>query len=133
MVVLVFEPGLSNNGSWFWIEVQWNYTGAELTPTLVRHRYRYDTPALAGSESLRGYRQALVTVTPQAGEQLTALSLQDESWAYSSFGSWLDVAIASPVLAACSLAQPLACCGAAPSINPRGTTSKKRCCAPTSA
>jgi hypothetical protein len=98
LVVLVFEPGLNNNGNWFWIEAQWNFIGAELTPTLVRHRYRYDTPALAGTESLRGYRQALVTVTPQPGQQLTALSLQDESWAYSSLGSWLDVAIASPVL-----------------------------------
>ena len=60
---------------------------------------------ISGTESLRGYRQALVTVTPQPGQQLTALNLQDESWAYSSLGSWLDVAIASPVLSALQIGE----------------------------
>jgi hypothetical protein len=105
MVVLVFEPGLNNNGGWWWLEVQWNYTGADLTPTRVRHRYSYDSPALVGSESVRGYRQALVTVTPQQGEQLTALSLQSESWSNSTLGSWLDVAIASPLLSALQIGE----------------------------
>jgi hypothetical protein len=44
-------------------------------------------------------------VTPQPGQQLTALSLQDESWASSSLGSWLDVAIASPVLSALQIGE----------------------------
>ncbi|MFM7311944.1 MAG: hypothetical protein ACKO0M_02055 [Cyanobium sp.] len=104
-VVVIFEPALHNNGSWFWMEIQWQFTAINLAPTLVRHRYSYDNPVLVGSESARGYRQALVTVTPQAGQQLSALSLQDESWANSSLGCWLDVAIASPVLAALQIGE----------------------------
>ena len=104
-VVLVFEQALHNNGSWFWLDVQWQFTAINLAPTLVRHRYSYDNPLLVGSESARGYRQALVTVTPQQGQQLSALSLQDESWANTSLGCWLDVAIASPVLTALQIGE----------------------------
>ena len=61
------------------------------------HLYSYD--AFKGTESERGYRQAIVTVTPQAGQDLTALNLQKK---YSQTGlnsyspGWLDIRMSGP-------------------------------------
>ncbi|MFN9933341.1 MAG: hypothetical protein ACK55R_10315 [Cyanobacteriota bacterium] len=96
-VVLLFEPALSIQGGW-WLEIHWLYLDAVLSPTLVRHTYRHDNPALAGSDCRRGYRQALLCLTPLPGEQLTALSLQNKVWEQRTFSAWLDVASAAPSL-----------------------------------
>lgn len=96
-VVLLFEPALYIEGGW-WLEIQWLYLDTALKPTLARHTYRHDDPALAGTDCRRGYRQALLTLTPLPGEQLTALSLQNKWWERRSSSAWLDVAIAAPSL-----------------------------------
>lgn len=106
MVAMVFDPPASNNGNWFSIEIRWRYTLAELVPTMVCHQYDYANPLLAGSESARGYRQAIVTLTPQRGQMLSALSLQDERDYRWRVAPWLDVAIAAPALNALQVGAP---------------------------
>ena len=98
-VVLLFEPALHIQGGW-WLEIQWLYLDTVLSPTLVRHTYRHDNPALAGSDCRRGYRQALLSLTPLPGEQLTALSLQNKAWEQRTTSAWLDLVIAAPFLQA---------------------------------
>jgi hypothetical protein len=97
-VMVVLDPPLWTSGIGYMFEIRWKYSTTELVPTVVRHRYVHDNPLLAGTETARGYRQAIVTVTPQAGQRLTALRLQDGPADPESSSSWLDVAIASPVL-----------------------------------
>jgi hypothetical protein len=48
---------------------------------------------------------ARLTETPLQEQHLGALSLQDESWANTSLGCWLDVAIASPLLSALQIGE----------------------------
>jgi len=66
-----------------------NYTSG----VQANHTYSYD--AFAGTETTRGYRQAIVTVMPQVGENLTSVSLQRRhsqfrnSTNYST--GWLDI------------------------------------------
>jgi hypothetical protein len=107
MVAMVFDPPASNNGNWFSIEIRWRYTLSELVPTMVCHQYDYANPHLAGSESARGYRQAIVTLTPQQGQTLSALSLQDDREYRWRVAPWLDVAIAAPALNALKVGPPL--------------------------
>lgn len=97
-VWVVFDPPLWQGPAGYMLELRWRFTTAELVPTFVRHAYDYSNPALVGTETTRGYRQAIVTVTPQPGQRLTALRLQDGPAEPNSISSWLDVAIASPVL-----------------------------------
>ena len=92
------DPPLWSDGVGSIFEVRWRYPTTQLVPTIVRHRYDHDNPLLAGTETPRGYRQAIVTLTPQAGQRLTALRLQDGYGDDESVSSWLDLAIASPVL-----------------------------------
>lgn len=62
------------------------------------HAYSYASPALDGSECSRGYKQALVSVFPQAGQTLTQLNFNVKHTAmnavsyYTTF--WLDLAVA---------------------------------------
>jgi surface protein len=64
--------------------------------TVAYKEYNYADIASTGESEL-GYRQAIITVTPQAGQNLTALSLQHRhnrtglNTAY--FPLWLDIAI----------------------------------------
>ncbi len=97
-VMVVLDPPLWTGGIGYMFEIRWKYATSQLVPTVVRHRYDHDNPLLAGTETDRGYRQAIVTVTPQAGQRLTALRLQDDLADDESISSWLDIAIASPVL-----------------------------------
>jgi len=67
--------------------------------TTAEHCYDSDdyTALGAGTDCSRGYRQALITITPQAGQQLTAVSCNHKHsqaglGAYRS--QWLDIAVA---------------------------------------
>ncbi len=69
--------------------------------TVAQHEYNYDTYDVGGNTLCsRGYKQAVVTVTPQAGQNLTALNLHQRHSAltvqYSS--GFLDIALASASL-----------------------------------
>ena len=69
------------------------------TGATAEHTYDYDDVDLAGTESSRGYKQAIVTVTPQAGQTLTCLYLhvkhsQVGLQKYSS--GFLDIAVNAP-------------------------------------
>ncbi|MEO4006949.1 BspA family leucine-rich repeat surface protein [Flavobacterium sp. CAU 1735] len=66
-----------------------NFTGA----TVAYHTYSYAD--FEGTESVRGYRQAIVTVTPQPGQNLMSVNLQQKHNQaglnlYYSTG-WLDI------------------------------------------
>ena len=65
------------------------------------HQYDYNSAAFNGTLSSRGYKQAIVTVTPQAGKTFTSLNLnlkhsQTGLQTYSS--GWLDILISGPSL-----------------------------------
>ena len=74
----------------------------------AEHQYNYATLTTTSTSNATvtsfGYKQAIVTVTPQAGQQLTALNLnvkhsQTGLQQYSS--GFVDIAIASPYLVDC--------------------------------
>ena len=75
--------------------------------TIVYHKFDYSAAVLVGTECSRGYRQAIVTVTPQAGQTLTSLTLtvkhnQSLLQAYSM--GWLDIDMSAPSLTTLALA-----------------------------
>lgn len=64
---------------------------------LASHTYTYSS--FAGTETTGGYRQAVVTVTPQSGQNLTNINLQRKHAqnglnAYST--GWLDIRMSAP-------------------------------------
>lgn len=69
-----------------------NYT----SNTIANHQHNYSS--FVGTECSRGYRQAIVTVTPQAGQNLTHLYLhQRHSSALVNYTNrWLDIKMSAP-------------------------------------
>jgi surface protein len=67
----------------------------------AQHVYSFDDPALDGTLSSRGYKQAVVTVTPQSGATFTGINLQLR---HSSMSAtiynvpWLDIAMGGAAL-----------------------------------
>jgi len=74
-----------------------NYT----TNTKASHKYTYSSIS-ASTLTSRGYKQVIVTVTPQAGQNLTSINLQQTftrtNLTTSGQIPWLDIAIAGPNL-----------------------------------
>ena len=70
--------------------------------TTAQHRYDSDSYAALGSgtDCSRGYRQAIITVTPQAGQHLTSISLdcRHNGTAAAYATQWLDVAVVGAYL-----------------------------------
>ena len=67
----------------------------------ANHLYDYANPALAGTECTRGYKQAIVTVTPQAGQAFTLINInkRHSQTGLGVYGTgWLDVAVAGASL-----------------------------------
>jgi len=77
---------------------------------VASHVYDFNNAALNGTLTSRGYKQAIVTVTPQAGQTFTMLNLDQRhptvhavaAVKYSS--QWLDIAIAGPSLNSLTIA-----------------------------
>ena len=71
------------------------------------HQYDYNNAALNGTLSSRGYKQAIVTVTPQAGQTFTSLNLNlkhNQSGLLQTYSSgWLDILISGPNLSSLTL------------------------------
>ena len=68
---------------------------------VAQHEYNYDTYDTGNSTLCsRGYKQAVVTVTPQAGQNLTALNLHQchSALAVQYSSGFLDIALASASL-----------------------------------
>jgi len=97
-VWLLLDPPLWPEGFTYSLQIRWRYSTAALVPAIVRHDYDHANPHLQGSETSWGFRQAIVSLTPQSGHRLTALTLQDGEAYPPSSSAWLEVAVASPVL-----------------------------------
>lgn len=68
--------------------------------------HKFDYSALAGTDCSRGYRQAIVTVIPQAGQLLTLVSFQkiySQSGLSSYSGQWLDISIVGSSISSLSV------------------------------
>jgi len=76
--------------------VDWGDGVTENVATNVKaqHTYTYSTIS-SGSLSARGYKQVLVRVTPQSGQNLTKIDLQQQNSILAKAHSmgWLDIAI----------------------------------------
>lgn len=79
-----------------------NYT----SNTVAQHTYSFDNFDVSGTTlTSEGYKQAIVIVTPQAGQNLTTFSLQQQhnnqlagTSNYRETSDWLDIAIAGSLL-----------------------------------
>ncbi|UUC46540.1 BspA family leucine-rich repeat surface protein [Flavobacterium cerinum] len=76
--------------------VDWGDGVVENYASGIQANHIYSYSAFPGTDSSRGYRQAIVTVTPQAGQSLTNINLQRKHTqaglgAYST--GWLDVRV----------------------------------------
>ena len=63
--------------------------------------HQYDYASIdSGTLSTRGYRQAVITITPQAGQNLTSLDFTARHAVFSAvtINNWLDVVISGPSL-----------------------------------
>ena len=68
------------------------------------HQYSYDD--FVGTESTKGYRQAIITVTPQLGHDLIDINLQkkhNQVGLVSYSTGWLDVTISAPNITSLSI------------------------------
>ena len=74
----------------------------------AEHTYNYADADLTDTSATLGYKQAVITITPQAGQSLTSLNLHLQHSAYSATGlgiyesGFLDVRIAGANLTALS-------------------------------
>lgn len=76
--------------------VDWGDGVTENVATGIKAQHTYTYSAISsGTLSTRGYKQVLVRVTPQAGQNLTTINLQQQNSILAKFHtvSWLDIAI----------------------------------------
>jgi len=84
------------------IQACWDWSETITEPVRIEHRYDYSSIS-ADTACSRGYRQVIVTITPQPGADLTLVDLSPR---HSSIGlghvscPWLDLAISLPKAAA---------------------------------
>ncbi len=80
------------------IQAHWQWGEPVIAPVTVEHRYDHDAIPLATYCS-RGYRQVIVTVTPQPGSDLTLLDLSPRHSSISQDDAscpWLDLRLSLP-------------------------------------
>jgi hypothetical protein len=75
--------------------VDWGDGVAENVATGVKAQHTYTYSSISGTPTTRGYKQVLVRVTPQAGQNLTNVTLQRQHTlvqkGYAT--SWLDISV----------------------------------------
>lgn len=80
--------------------VDWGDGTVEDIASGVKAQHSYDYSAIdASTESTRGYRQVLITVTPQVGQNLTSLDLSvrhDIETYFPTSAPWLDFILSVP-------------------------------------
>ena len=80
--------------------VDWGDGNTENFASGVKATHTYDFTALdAETETSGGWRQAIVVVTPQAGQALTLVNL-DQTTGDTYTQGWLDVVVAGPAIGA---------------------------------
>jgi hypothetical protein len=80
------------------IQAHWQWGEPVIEPVKVEHRYDHDAIPAAATCS-RGYRQVIVTVTPQPGSYLTLLDLSPRHSSISQDDAscpWLDLRLSLP-------------------------------------
>lgn len=80
------------------IQARWEWGETVVAPVTAEHRYDHDSIPAATACS-RGYRQVIVTVTPQSGSDLTLLDLSPRHNSISQDDAscpWLELAISLP-------------------------------------
>lgn len=80
------------------IQAHWQWGEPVIEPVTVEHRYDHDAIPAATTCS-RGYRQVIVTVTPQAGSDLTTVDLSPRHSSISQDDAscpWLDLRLSLP-------------------------------------
>lgn len=76
--------------------VDWGDGTVEDVAANTKKDHLFSYAALAGTESSRGYRQAIVTITPQAGQLLTKIDLQQkhsQAGLSNYYGQWLEISM----------------------------------------
>ena len=76
--------------------------------TNAEHKYDYTTPALSGTETTEGFKQSIVTVTPDSGNLTNFYPGYKHSEVATSglTVNWLDILISGPFLTGISLSGP---------------------------
>ena len=96
-----------NNSNYLRVNCAGNYTvdwgdgtSANFTANANAEKQYTFSSIDAGTQTTQGYRQVLVTITPQAGQNLTKvdLNLQHTRTNMRGYLRWLDIAVASPNL-----------------------------------
>lgn len=105
ILVAVFE-----DSNFVGLECSGNYTVDWGDGTIVNtsastdshHQYDWNNPALSGTLTSRGYKQVIITITPQAGQNLTVARLNKK---HNQVGlpngythPWLDIKISAPLM-----------------------------------
>ncbi|MEB3352520.1 MAG: hypothetical protein VKM01_09375, partial [Cyanobacteriota bacterium] len=96
-VELVLTPPVPD-GEFANIQARWDWGETRLLPVTAEHRYSVEALP-AASQCSRGYRQVIVTLTPQAGADLTLLDLSPRHRSISQDDAscpWLELAISLP-------------------------------------
>jgi hypothetical protein len=88
------------------VTVDWGDGSIEnfATGVVARHQYNYAT---IGNLSTLGYKQVIISVTPQLGQTLSTFSLQQVPTGYTSGTNtpWLDIAIAGTSITSLAISQ----------------------------
>lgn len=96
-VELVLTPPVPD-GEFANLQVRWDWGEPVIEPVVAEHRYSYDALP-ASSQCSRGYRQVIVTLTPQAGSDLTLVDLSPRHSSISQDDAscpWLDLFLSLP-------------------------------------
>ncbi len=95
---------VNEEGNWVTVQCRGDFTVNWGDGTITNHtsnsiaNYQHNYASFPGTESSRGYRQAIVTVTPQAGQNLTQLYLHQRhpGIGVNYTNRWLDIKMSAP-------------------------------------
>ena len=100
-VELVLTPPVPD-GEFANLQARWDWGETVIEPIKAEHRYSYDALP-ASSQCSRGYRQVIVTLTPQSGSDLTLVDLSPRHSSISQDDAscpWLELRLNLPAAAA---------------------------------
>jgi hypothetical protein len=103
-VELVLTPPVPD-GEFANLQARWDWGETVIEPIKAEHRYSYDALP-ASSQCSRGYRQVIVTLTPQSGSDLTLVDLSPRHSSISqddASSPWLELRLNLPAAAGDSL------------------------------
>lgn len=108
---IVILAAVFEDGNYVGLECSSNYTVDWGDGTVVNtasgsdsyHQYDWNYVGFAGTLTSRGYKQAIITITPQAGQNLTVARLNKKNIAQASLPNgythpWLDIKMSAPLM-----------------------------------